>query len=172
MNTPRNIFLVGPMGAGKSTAGRHLAKSLNKTFFDSDVEIERTTGVSISLIFELEGESGFRQRERVIINQLTQRTNIILATGGGAVLDQDNRTHLATRGFIVYLHAPIDLLVKRTSQEKKRPLLQNVNPKQKLEMIMREREPLYRKIADIVITTNDRNTRYVTQDIVRTIEEL
>lgn len=160
------------MGAGKSTAGRHLAKSLNKTFFDSDVEIERTTGVSISLIFELEGESGFRQRERVIINQLTQRTNIILATGGGAVLDQDNRTHLATRGFIVYLHAPIDLLVKRTSQEKKRPLLQNVNPKQKLEMIMREREPLYRKIADIVITTNDRNTRYVTQDIVRTIEEL
>lgn len=160
------------MGSGKSTAGRHLAKSLNKTFFDSDVEIERTTGVSISLIFELEGESGFRQREQVIINQLTKRANIILATGGGAILDKDNRTHLATRGFIVYLHAPIDLLVKRISQDKKRPLLKNVNTKQKLEMIMREREPLYRKIADIVITTDGRNTHYVTQDIVRTIEEL
>ena len=160
------------MGAGKSTTGRQLAKALGKTFVDSDAEIEKTTGASISLIFELEGEEGFRKRERLTIDQLTQREDVVLATGGGAILDKDNRADLVNRGFVVYLHAPIELLVARTSKDKKRPLLQNGNPRERFEAIMKEREPLYRQVADLVVTTDQRSARYVVRHIMRKIEVL
>ena len=132
MRTPENIFLVGSMGAGKSTIGKQLAKTLRKEFLDSDNEIESRTGVDISYIFDIEGEEGFRKRERQVIDELTQERDVVLATGGGAVLDADNRSCLVSRGFVVYLYAPLELLIERTSRDRNRPLLSDGDPRQRL----------------------------------------
>ncbi|MGQ0658655.1 MAG: shikimate kinase AroK [Chromatiales bacterium] len=149
-----SLFLVGPMGAGKSTVGRHLARGLQKAFVDSDRVIEERTGASISLIFEIEGEAGFRQRESQVIAELTRRRDIILATGGGAVLHEENRHCLTERGFVIYLRAPLDLLVERTTRDRNRPLLANADPRQRLRSLLEEREPLYREVADLIIDTS------------------
>lgn len=172
MRTPENIFLVGSMGAGKSTIGKQLAKNLRKEFLDSDHEIERRTGVDIPYIFDLEGEEGFRRRERQVIEELTQEKDIVLATGGGAVLDADNRAALVARGFVVYLYAPIDLLVERTARDRNRPLLAGGDPRERLEALMAERDPLYRQVADLVMETDQRSTRLVVKDLLTQIEAL
>lgn len=141
------------MGAGKTTLGRQLAAELGKAFHDTDQEIERRTGVKISLIFEIEGEAGFRAREAQVVDQLTQLANVVVATGGGAVLDPANREHLAHRGVVIYLHGQPNDLWQRTRYDKSRPLLQNSDPLEKLRCLYRERDCLYREIADIVVDT-------------------
>ena len=168
----RNIFFVGPMGAGKTTIGRQLAKQLKRDFYDSDREIEQRTGVSIPLIFELEQEEGFRKREQAMIDELTQLENIVLATGGGAVLAPENRNHLSTRGYVIYLYAPISQLLRRTSNDKNRPLLQTENPRQKLEQLMAVRDPLYREVADTVIKTDNLPVKQVVKQIIQLSREL
>ena len=172
MKVPNNIFLVGPMGAGKSTVGRQLAKTLNMEFVDCDREIEDRTGVTIAVIFELEGEEGFRKRECAMIEQLTERDGIVLATGGGAVLGEENRSRLRTRGFAIYLNAPIELLLERTARDKHRPLLQTDDPRAKLTALAAEREPLYQQVADMVVKTDRRTARHVVKEIVRRLSEL
>ena len=147
------------MGAGKTTVGRQLATELAKTFRDTDHEIERRTGVRISLIFEIEGEAGFRTREKQVLDQLTQLANVVLATGGGAVLDADNRGYLTARGVVVYLHGQPKDLWHRTRHDKARPLLQNADPLEKLQSLYVQRDPLYREIADIVIDTGRQSAR-------------
>ena len=170
-NVSGSFFLVGPMGAGKSTIGRQLARCLKLKFVDSDREIELRTGVDIPLIFELEGESGFRKRERKVINELTAKPGIMLATGGGAVMDKLNRQHLAARGRVIYLHTSVEQQLQRTAHDRNRPLLQTANPKQKLQELMAVRDPLYREIADWVIETDGCRVRDVVQQIIHKIEQ-
>lgn len=148
-----NIFFVGLMGAGKTTVGRVLAKHLGKHFYDTDHEIERRTGVNIPLIFELEGEGGFRKRETSMIEELSQMDNIILATGGGAVLAAENREYLKQNGTVIYLRANVNELWHRTRNDKSRPLLQTPDPRAKLEQLFKERDPYYREVADFVVDT-------------------
>ena len=167
MKMPGSVFLTGPMGAGKSTIGRQLSKRLKRPFHDSDHEIESRTGVDIPLIFELEGEAGFRKREKTVIDELTRLPDIILATGGGAILDPDNRTRLAERGTVVYLHTSVSQQLRRTARDRNRPLLQTDNPRQRLADLMATREPLYRECADIVIDTDGKRV----MDVVREIME-
>jgi shikimate kinase len=153
MHMTGNIFLVGLMGAGKTTIGKLLAKAMGKTFYDSDQEIEQRTGVNIPLIFELEGESGFRKREAAVIADLTGLHEVVLATGGGAVLLKQNRENLSQNGTVVYLRADVAELWHRTRNDKNRPLLQTEDPRAKLEQLFAERDPLYLEIADIIIDT-------------------
>ena len=160
------------MGAGKTTIGRQLAAALLMDFIDSDHEIEARTGVTIPHIFDVEGEDGFRRREEVIIDELTQQQNIVMATGGGAVIREVNRQHLKQRGTVLYLHASIEQLLERTSRDKNRPLLQTENPRAKLEELMAIREPLYREIADIVIDTEQQPVANVVQHIEQKLQEL
>jgi shikimate kinase len=166
-----NIFLIGPMGAGKSTIGRHLAQLLGKKFQDTDHEIEMRTGANIALIFEIEGEDGFRRRESAVIEELTKNSNIVLATGGGAVLSETNRNALCERGWVVYLHAPIDILVQRTHRDRNRPLLQTADRRKTLEELMRVREPIYRQAANVVINTDRRSPRTVAREIVSKLND-
>lgn len=154
------------MGAGKTTVGRQLAAELGKTFHDTDHEIERRTGVRISLIFEIEGEPGFRAREKQALDQLTQLANVVLATGGGAVLDADNRRHLAARGVVVYLHGQPKDLWHRTRYDKSRPLLQNTDALEKLQSLYLQRDPLYREIADIVADTGRQSARALLRQLL------
>ena len=149
----RNLYLIGMMGAGKTTVGRVLARRLKLRFLDSDQEVERRCGVKIPVIFDIEGEAGFRKREGEVIEQLTALNDIVLATGGGAVLDLRNRDNLKTRGFVIYLHAPPPVLWQRTRADKSRPLLQGGDPRERLEALYAERDPLYREVADLVIET-------------------
>ncbi|MDH3513827.1 MAG: shikimate kinase AroK [Gammaproteobacteria bacterium] len=172
MSRPDNIFLIGPMGAGKSTIGRHLAELLNKDFRDSDSEIEKRTGAGIPLIFEIEGESGFRNRESSILDDLTRQSNIVLATGGGAVLAAENRKLLHERGVVVYLHAPLETLLQRTRRDRHRPLLQTADRRRTLEDILKAREPVYRQAADMVIETSHRSPASVAREIARKLEAL
>lgn len=162
-----NIFLIGPMGAGKTTIGRQLAKALGADFIDSDQEIERRTGATISWIFDIEGETGFREREAQVIDELSQREGIVLATGGGAILDENNRSRLAARGTVVYLSAPLEQLLKRTLKDRSRPLLQTPDPRSKLVELMAVREPLYRQTADFVIETDKHTVRSAAEAIVQ-----
>jgi len=141
------------MGAGKTTVGRQLAKRLGKSFCDSDREIEARTGVRVAVIFDIEGEAGFRKREAEAIEQMTARDDVVLATGGGAVLDPRNREVLKTRGFVIYLHAQPLVLCQRTRIDRSRPLLQGGDPRDRLEKLYAERDPLYREVADLVIDT-------------------
>ncbi len=170
MNTPNNIFLVGPMGAGKSTIGKRLAQLLGARFVDSDREIEKHTGASIPLIFELEGESGFRQRESHILDELTQNESIILATGGGSILLPENQDMLKNRGKIVYLHTSVAQQLLRTRRDQNRPLLQTENPEQKLQDLFDERDPVYRRLADIIINTDGRSIHSVSQEIIKRLQ--
>jgi shikimate kinase len=167
MNIPGSLFLTGPMGAGKSTIGRQLSKRLNKEFHDSDHEIEARTGVDIPLIFELEGEAGFRKREQAIIEELTRMPDIILATGGGAILDPANRRNLSARGRVIYLHASVNQQLKRTRRDRNRPLLQTADPRARLEELMAIRDPLYREIADVIIETDGKRVRDVVRQIMQ-----
>jgi shikimate kinase len=162
-----NVFLVGPMGSGKTAVGRYLARLLDLTFHDSDAEIERRTGVDIPFIFEKEGESGFRQREREAIEFLTAMDHIVLATGGGAVLLPENRQRLGERGCVVYLETSVSQQVERVKQGRTRPLLSNVDTGSKLAQLMAERTPLYRGIADVIVSTDGRKVRSVADDILR-----
>jgi len=165
-----NIFLIGLMGAGKTTVGRALARKLNKRFIDSDHEIEARTGVSIPLIFEIEGEASFRQRESEVIRDLTSQSDIVLATGGGAILKPENREYLKNRGTVIYLRASINSILQRTSHDKNRPLLQTADPRQRLEQLAREREPYYLEIADFVVETGRPNVQSLVQTIVTQLE--
>jgi len=170
MKTPGSLFLTGPMGAGKSTIGRQLSKQLDLPFHDSDHEIETRTGVDIPLIFELEGEAGFRKRECTVIDELTQLPDIVLATGGGAILDAQNREHLGNRGKVIYLHASVNQQLKRTRMDRNRPLLQTDDPRARLEELMATRDPLYRDIATIVIDTDGMRVRDVVGKILQLLE--
>ena len=170
MKTPGSLFLTGPRGAGKSTIGRQLSRQLRMTFYDSDREIENRTGVDIPLIFELEGEQGFRKRERLVIDELTSLPDIVLATGGGAILDADNRKHMAERGLVIYLHASVNQQLARTKHDRNRPLLQTDNPRQRLDDLMQLRDPLYREIADLVIDTDGKRVMAVVNQIIRKLK--
>lgn len=165
-----NIFIIGPMGAGKSTIGRQVAKSLGFDFDDTDHEIQRRTGVDIPTIFDYEGEDGFRKRERSVIDDLTQRDGLVLATGGGSVMDQDNRRNLSGRGFVVYLYCSPEQQYERTLRDRNRPLLQNEDPLATLTSLLDERDPLYREVADIVVTTEKRSAAAVAKEIVRKLQ--
>ena len=170
MKTPGSLFLTGPMGAGKSTIGRQLSRQLRMTFYDSDREIENRTGVDIPLIFELEGEQGFRKRERLVIDELTSLPDIVLATGGGAIMDEDNRKHMAERGLVIYLHASVNQQLARTKHDRNRPLLHTDNPRQRLDDLMQLRDPLYREIADLVIDTDGKRVMAVVNQIIRKLK--
>ena len=166
MKHPQNLFLVGPMGAGKSAVGRQLARMLHLDFVDSDEEVESRTGVDIPFIFEKEGEAGFRRREATVIDDLSQQEGIVLATGGGAIMDPQNRNHLGARGFVVYLRTSVDQQLSRTRKGRERPLLQNDDPRAVLEELMATREPLYREIADLTVDTDSRKVRDVVNEIL------
>lgn len=159
------------MGVGKTAVGRQLARVLGREFIDSDREIERHAGATVSLIFELEGESGFRRRERSMIHRLTRREGIILATGGGAVLNRKNRANLSRRGIVVYLHAPIPRLMERTAGNQNRPLLQTADPYGRLAEIVKERDPLYRRVADLIVDTDGQPPRHLANHIARLISQ-
>lgn len=154
------------MGAGKSAVGRQLARLLHLDFVDSDEEVERRTGVDIPFIFEKEGEAGFRKRESQAIDELSKRDGIVLATGGGAVVDPQNRNHLGARGFVVYLHTSVDQQLSRTRKGRERPLLVNDDPRSVLESLMAERDPLYREIADLTVETDGRKVNAVANEIL------
>ncbi|MFL6580428.1 MAG: shikimate kinase AroK [Burkholderiales bacterium] len=152
-----NIFLVGMMGAGKTSVGRLLAKRENKVFYDSDQVIEQRTGVKIPVIFEIEGEQGFRHRESVVLDQLTALNEIVLATGGGAVLASENRDKLKSRGTVVYLRASVKDLLNRTRHDKNRPLLHTADPRARLTELYEIRDPLYREVAHVTIDTGSQS---------------
>jgi shikimate kinase len=154
-----NVFLVGLMGAGKTSVGKMLAKRLGKTFHDSDHVIEARTGVRIPVIFEIEGEAGFRAREAAVIDELTALDNIVLATGGGAVLSPANREALRARGTVVYLRASVDELWNRTRHDRNRPLLQTEDPRGRLAQLHEQRDPLYREVAHIVLDTGTQSLK-------------
>jgi len=171
MAEKRNIFLVGPMGAGKSTIGRHLADQLHLEFFDSDQEIERRTGAEIAWVFDIEGEEGFRVREEGVISDLTEMQGIVLATGGGSVISKDVRNKLSARGIVVYLETPIEKQVARTQRDKKRPLLQTKeDPKQVLERLAEERNPLYEEVSDFVVRTDEQSAKVVANQIIAKLD--
>lgn len=169
MKQPKNIFLVGPMGAGKSAVGRYLARTLHLTFVDSDDEIEARTGVDIPFIFEKEGEEGFRKREAVVVDDLSKMDGVVLATGGGAIVDPDSRSRLGGRGFVVYLYTSVDQQFKRTKRGRERPLLENTDPRSKLQALLESRDPLYREIADAVVETDGRKVKSVADEIIEQV---
>jgi shikimate kinase len=161
----RNIFLIGPMGSGKTAVGRHLARLFRYTFLDSDSDIEAKTGVDISFIFEKEGEVGFRVRERESIDRLTQLDGIVLATGGGAVIEAENRRVLAERGVVVYLETSVEQQLERTRHARHRPLLNGTNPEEKLKELMLRRAALYAEIAQVTVSTDGRRVQLVADEI-------
>ncbi len=159
------------MGVGKTTIGRQLAKQLKMEFVDSDHEIEERTGVAISVIFEIEGEEGFRKRETAMLQELLKRQNLVLATGGGAILSESNRKNLRKSGTVIYLHAGVDTQLARTRDAKNRPLLDTDNPREKLETLMEVREPLYRQEADLIVNAEDRPPATVAREILRRLNQ-
>ena len=169
MSKPQNLFLVGPMGAGKSAVGRQLARLMHMDFIDSDDEIENRTGVDIPFIFEKEGEDGFRKREAKVIDELSARQGVVLATGGGAVLDEQNRSYLGGRGFVIYLHTSVEQQLDRTNRGRNRPLLDGDDKKKVLEGLMEVRDPLYREIADLIVETDGRRVKEVAAEIRDTL---
>lgn len=168
----RNVFLIGPMGSGKTAVGKQLARLMRLTFYDSDVEIERRTGVDIPYIFDKEGEAGFREREREVIDSLTQLDEVVVATGGGAVLLPENRERLASRGRVVYLRTGICQQLERTRHGRQRPLLYTADPEAKLRELMQVRAPLYESIAAVVVATDGRHVRVVADDILEQLQSL
>lgn len=170
MTDTRNIYLIGPMGSGKTAVGRQLAKLLRLEFHDSDVEVERRTGVDIPYIFEREGEAGFREREREVIDALTQLQNVVIATGGGAVLLPENREHLSSRGHVVYLKTSVQQQLERTRHGRQRPLLYTDDPEKRLRDLMEHRAPLYESIAELTVITDGRHVRMVAEEIVARLQ--
>ncbi len=166
MKNSRNIFLVGPMGTGKTTIGKQLADCLAKEFFDLDEEVEARCGANVAWIFDIEGESGFRRRESQLLEELSQRQGIVLATGGGAVLDSQNRKWLKQRGIVVYLSSSLEQLLERTRLDRKRPLLQVDNPEEVLSRIIVERDPLYRDAADLIVATRSHRPQQAAKELV------
>jgi shikimate kinase len=160
-----NIYLVGPMGSGKTTIGRRVARVTGKAFQDSDREIEERTGVSIAVIFEVEGEAGFRLRERQVIDRLTQLRDTVVATGGGAVIEPQNRLWLRERGFVVYLRSSVDRLYAHTWRDRGRPLLRTADPKGRIAALLAERDPWYRDVADLIVDTDGRTVRELVHEI-------
>ncbi|UAW98719.1 shikimate kinase AroK [Halopseudomonas nanhaiensis] len=167
----RNVFLIGPMGAGKSTIGRLLARELKYPFKDSDREIEARTGADIPWIFDVEGEEGFRQREEAMIAELTAENGIVLATGGGVVMRPANRKALAEGGLVVYLRTSVEQQLQRTAKDRQRPLLQNADPEKVLRELMAKRDPLYREIADLIIDTDQRGPKVVVNAIISRLQD-
>lgn len=172
MSTKHNIYLVGMPGAGKTTIGRQLARRLERTFVDADHEIEARTGVRIPLIFDIEGEQGFRDREAKVIADLAGDSNLIVATGGGAVLRPENRAALKQSGTVVYLQAAPRLLFERTRLDPNRPLLQVANPMQKIEELFAQRDPLYREVADIVVNSLGGSISHLVKQLERELQKL
>ena len=165
MPAVNRLYLVGPMGAGKTTIGKLLADELGLEFVDVDREIEARSGVDIPWIFDREGEAGFRVRESAALAELSQLDRVLISTGGGAILSADNRRMMAATGTVIYLHTSVDEQVRRTGRDRKRPLLQNDDPARVLAELMGIREPLYREIADIIVDTDGRGPKTVAQDI-------
>ncbi|HRX88962.1 MAG TPA: shikimate kinase AroK [Steroidobacteraceae bacterium] len=166
------VFLIGPMGSGKSAVGKYLARSLRFPFVDSDAEIEARTGVDIPFIFEREGEAGFRQREREVLDELTQRMPIVLATGGGAVLFPENRQALRERGFVVYLETAVEQQAERVRQSRNRPLLHSVDATTRLQDLMTVRAPLYEALADLKVSTDRQRVQAVAAEIRAALKSL
>jgi shikimate kinase len=171
MSKHGNVILIGPMGAGKSTIGRQLAQILNYEFVDSDHEIEARTGADIPWIFDVEGEEGFRRREESVIDELTLRDGVVLATGGGAVTREANRRVIAARGIVIYLKTSIEQQLARTAKDRKRPLLQHAEPRKVLTELMKVREPLYLEVADHVVETDASNIRDVATKIADLVSQ-
>ncbi|MBS64106.1 shikimate kinase [Salinisphaera sp. C84B14] len=168
-----NIYLVGPMGAGKTTIGRRIAEIKGMTFVDSDHEVEKRTGVDISFIFDMEGEDGFRKREREMIAELSEQPNTVMATGGGAILDESTRDLLSARGVVVYLQTSLEQQIARTRKANNRPLLEGSDDVEAtLAQLMEERDPLYRSIADVVVATGDQQARRLAREIVEQLEAI
>ncbi|MEE8237025.1 MAG: shikimate kinase AroK [Gammaproteobacteria bacterium] len=171
MSDLNSIYLIGPMGSGKTAVGRQLATELGLEFFDSDAEIETSTGVDIAYIFEREGEASFRHRERECIANLTQRKNVVLATGGGAVMDEENRRNLSRNGIIVYLRTSIERQLERTQHAKNRPLLMDGEPRETLERLAAERGPLYEGLASFSVETGGRHVRSVVAKVRKILKD-
>ncbi len=172
MSLPRKIVLVGPMGAGKSTIGRLVAKQLNLPFKDSDHVIEERCGADIPWIFDVEGEAGFRARETAVLGELMSEDALVLATGGGIILSQENRQLLAQADDVIYLCADVDHLLRRTEKDKKRPLLQVSDPRQKIIELLNQRDPLYREVATRIVTTDTRSPKWVAKEITKVLMPL
>jgi shikimate kinase len=160
------------MGVGKTTIGRTLAALLQLEFIDSDQEIERRAGANIAWIFDVEGEAGFRDREAAVIDDLTQREGVLLATGGGSILRPENREHLSTRGVVLFLDTSLEVQIKRTAKDKKRPLLQTGDPVGVLRQLKAVRDPIYNALADIKVTVSDNNTRRIMSMIMRKLDDI
>jgi shikimate kinase len=171
LSAPGNIFLVGLMGAGKTSVGKLLAKRFNKAFYDCDQEIERRTGVKIPVIFDIEGEDGFRDRESAVLADLANLQDIVLATGGGAVVRDENRKMLKKNGTVIYLRASLDDLWQRTRHDRNRPLLQTPDPRTKLADLYAHRDPLYSEVATLVIDTGNQSLRSLVQRLEQRLRE-
>ncbi|MGA1735139.1 MAG: shikimate kinase AroK [Pseudomonadales bacterium] len=171
MEKPRNVFIVGPMGAGKTTVGKLLADELGLEFLDSDKEIEDRTGADIGWIFDVEGETGFRKREAAMIDELTARSGVLVATGGGAVLLEENRKRLVSRGTVIYLNAPLEQQIERTSRDRTRPLLRDGEPGDVLAALQEDRGPLYQEVSDFTFTADRRSAKALAQEIARALEQ-
>ncbi|HEY5994893.1 MAG TPA: shikimate kinase [Gallionellaceae bacterium] len=167
-----NIFLVGMMGSGKTTIGRLLAKQLGKTFIDCDEEIQKRTGVSVTHIFDVEGEAGFRKREAAVIHELAQLDNIVMATGGGAVLGEENRAELASNGLVIYLKGSVHDLWQRTRHDRSRPLLQTADPLAKLKELYKQRDPLYNEVADMVVLSGKQSAQHLIMKLLQQLEQV
>jgi shikimate kinase len=171
MKRTNNIFLIGPMGAGKTTIGRLLAKTLGLDFLDSDKQIEQRTGVSIPMIFEYEGEAGFRKREAEVLAELARMDGVVVATGGGSILLPENRERIKRHGFVAYLYCPVDTQLERTRRDSNRPLLDTEDPRQKLVDLFAVREPIYRALADFIVDTGQDSSRSAVRQIVRAFHQ-
>ena len=170
MSAKNNIYLVGMPGAGKTTVGRQLARRMQRTFVDADHEIEARTGVRIPLIFDIEGEQGFRDRESRVLVELSAQSNLIIATGGGAILRPENRAALKQGGIVVYLHATPHLLFERTRLDPNRPLLQVADPMKKIEELFAERDPLYREVANITVNSLGGSISYLVKQVEKELQ--
>ena len=165
-----NIFLIGPMGSGKTSVGKIIAKTLAKEFHDTDQEIEANTGVDISYVFDVEGEAGFRKREEKLVEIITQKKNIVLATGGGAIESENNRRCLANNGFVIYLETSLEDQVLRAKPSRHRPLLQDVEPKKKLQELMQKRKSLYESIADTIVKTEGHKPHSLAKEVIENFD--